>query len=311
MSYEVELQRQDQGAQLSRALYYGARLLSAQLKESSYFDDLKPVKVIFLTRFELFPDPHPARTLYPTPYLIQRETQGIPLIERSPFIEPFDLSHISHHHQKKAFERKEKELEEMRELLSVTLVELTKDLSELTEPAQRCLKALSPQYELSDPFTSQSQEEAMNSAHKKPYVPNPDDYENTADYEEQLVELPEGWPDDPWVRAFYSRLQRFAGDPQKVGEYDRAERNLRDHASLLRFVETTGRETGYEEGREAGHAAGHAEGHAEGHATGQAKARAELLRVTIPSLLNAGKSPQEVAELLQLSDEELAEHLPS
>ena len=139
------------------------------------------------------------------------------------------------------------------------------------------------------------------------YPPLPERELTPEEQEEQLVELPEGWPDDPWVRAFYSRLQRFAGDPQKVGEYDRAERNLRDHASLLRFVETTGRETGYEEGREAGHAEGHAEGHAAGHAT----ARAELLRVTIPSLLNAGKSPQEVAELLQLSDEERAEHLPS
>ena len=37
--YELEIQRSDVGAQLNRALYYGARLLGAQLREGEGFDE--------------------------------------------------------------------------------------------------------------------------------------------------------------------------------------------------------------------------------------------------------------------------------
>jgi len=280
VTYEVELQRLDQGAQLSRVFYYGARLLSAQLSEGDDFSQLKPVRVVLLTRFELFPDPHPARTFYPTPYLISAATQGLNLEGRAPLNVGFDLSNLTHYHQKKAFERRARELSEMRQLLNVTVVEFTKDLSALTSPAQRCLTPLSP---------TAKEERLMNSS-------NPTHPIEPAELsaEEELVELPEGYPDDPWVRSYYARLQRFAGDPSKVAEYERADRDLKNHLTYVRFAERTGREEGFE----AGHAVGHAE------------ARAQLLRVTIPSLLSVGKSPEEICALLQLTDAERAAHLP-
>ena len=130
----------------------------------------------------------------------------------------------------------------------------------------------------------------MNSSHP---THSPDDA-NVSTQEAELVKLPEGWPDDPWVRSYYVRLQRFAGDPTKVAEYERADRDLKNHLTYVRFAERTGREEGFE----AGHAVGHAE------------ARAQLLRVTIPSLLSVGKSPEEICALLQLTDAERAAHLP-
>ena len=131
----------------------------------------------------------------------------------------------------------------------------------------------------------------MNSSHP---AHSPDSDEVSAQ-EEELMELPEGWPDDPWVRSYYARLQRFAGDPAKLAEYERADRDLKNHLTYVRFAERTGREEGFEEGR--------AEGHAE--------ARAELLRVTVPSLLSAGQSPEAISALLKLTDAERALLLPA
>ena len=77
-TYEIEVQRADEGEQLARALYYGARALGQQLVHAEPYEQLRPVRVVMLTAFNLFPDPHPIRTFYPTPHLISEAAMQRP-----------------------------------------------------------------------------------------------------------------------------------------------------------------------------------------------------------------------------------------
>ena len=298
--YEVEVQRRDEGAQLVRALYYGARLLSAQLTSSAPFAELLPVRVVMFTKFSLFPDPHPARTFYPTPYLINEESSQRPLAERTPHLEPFDLSHLTRYAQRERFKRKERELEQLRELLSVTIIELTKDFSSLTEPAQRSLQLLAHDV----------QEPAMNSTTKTHAQLTS---QVNALKKDRLAEMIK---DDPWVERFYKRLDQFAGDPQKVREYEYTERALRDHVSSLDYALQNGIEQGIEQGLEKGLKQGREEGREKGREEGLEQGREEgleqglergkllALKQSVAALKQLAQPEDEIKRLLQLTQAE-------
>ncbi|MBM4292879.1 MAG: Rpn family recombination-promoting nuclease/putative transposase, partial [Deltaproteobacteria bacterium] len=249
--YEVEVQRNDKSAQLLRAQYYGAKLLAAQLKEGQGYTELKPVRVIMFTRFDLFPDPHPARTYHPTPYLISAQESHLPLEERRPHLEPFDLSARRHYAHKETLERKQREANAARRLATFTLIELSKDLTPLSASCQRALRALTP----------------------PPQGPTPMSPKPAAD-----LALPPDLAEDPWVIAFYERLELFAGSPERVNEYNRTLKELADHVTRARLNR--------EEGRE------------------------EVLLPAVTALLAAGKTAGEICALLTLTPAERARLLP-
>ena len=285
--YEVEIQRHDKGAQLLRAQYYGARLLGAQLNEAEDFALLTPVRVVMFTRFELFPDPHPARTYHLTPYLITEERAHLPLHARAPHLAPFDLSATTHYLQTQRRARLLRDAEEARELMTFTFVELCKDLAPLSAPCQRALRALSP---------APSKEDTMNAT-----APNPHD----------RVPLPPHLANDPWVVSFYQRLDRFAGDPARVADYERTLLELSDRVTELNKAHREGREEGISVGREEGISVGREEGISVGREEGISVGREEVLSTAISALLSAGKTPHEVSALLALTPHQRARLLPS
>ena len=271
--YEIEIQRSDVGAQLNRALYYGARLLGAQLREGEGFDELLPVHVVMFTKFTLFADVHPVRTFYPTPYLVNEASSQLTLEETTPHLEPFDFRDVSHYAQRARLHKKERELKEMRELLSVTIIELTKPIQALASPAQQCLTVLS--LDAQEP----SQELTMNSAAHPP---------------QKKLYKPE---EDPWVQSFYKRLERFAGDPEHVADYERVERALRDHVTMMSYATETGREEGFRDGEEVGLKRGLEQGLEQGLERGKLLA----LKWSVAALKQLGQPEDELKRLLQLT----------
>lgn len=314
--YEVEVQRTDKGAQLQRVQYYGARLLSAQLNEGQGYELLKPVRVIMLTRFEMFSDPHPARTYYFTPYLITAESAHHPLEARAPYLpsvpqerQSMQDTHGTHpppvdptaHNEyapksarQQATERRRREAVEVRELMSFTLIELCKDLSELSIPCQRALKALmpssrQPQKETS-PMNTSSGSKRGNPLSLTSAITSPATPASTSPITSPTMDISE----DPWIIAFYKRLEHFAGDPQRLAEYERTRRELSDQATLLHTT------------RSDAHAVGHAEGRAEGRAEGLEEGVLRGLQIAVESLKSAGKTPQEITALLSLTPSQRA-----
>ena len=273
--YEVEIQRHDKGAQLLRAQYYGARLLGAQLSEAEDFALLTPVRVVMFTRFELFPDPHPARTYHLTPYLITEQQSHLPLHARAPHLDPFDLSHATHYLTQQRRARIQRDAEEARQLMTFTFVELCKDLAPLSAPCQRALRALSP---------APNQEETMNATPR-----NPND----------RVPLPPHLANDPWVVSFYQRLDRFAGDPARVADYERTLLELSDRVTEINAALRDELDKGIDIGLERGLKQGLEQG------------REEILSTAISALLSAGKTPEEVSALLALTPNERARLLPN
>ena len=159
--------------------------------------------------------------------------------------------------------------------MTFTFVELCKDLAPLSAPCQRALRALSP---------APAKEETMNATPR-----NPND----------RVPLPPHLANDPWVVSFYQRLDRFAGDPARVADYERTLLELSDRVTELNKAHREGREEGLEQGLEQGLEKGREEG------------REELLSTAISALLSAGKTPDEVSALLALTPDQRARLLPS
>ena len=198
----------------------------------------------------------------------------------------------------------------MQTLLSVTLIELKKDLSPLAPPARRCLEVISPRGPRAH---SHPQEEPMNSStpsHTAPHdTPTNDTPLNDAPHDDippGLARLPPDLARDPWVRELYDQVERFSADPARRLEYESTQRAFRDLISSALFH----RKEGLAEGRAEGLAEGHAEGHAEGLAEGRAQERAEMLSNTIPLLLSSGCAPAQIATQLNLTPEERARLLP-
>ena len=91
---------------------------------------------------------------------------------------------------------------------------------------------------------------------------------------------------DPWVVSFYQRLDRFAGDPARVADYERTLLELSDRVTELNKAHREGREEGREE------------------------ERYQVLTRALRALLSAGTSPDEAAVLLALTPDERARLLP-
>ena len=109
----------------------------------------------------------------------------------------------------------------------------------------------------------------------------------------------------------------FLSNSDYLTAYERQQKYLRDMRAMKEAARDEGleegRETGFAAGREAGfaagHAAGHAEGRAEGRAEGLAEGEAKAMRKSILALRRKGRSDSEIAELLELSLNEVQAYL--
>ena len=104
--------------------------------------------------------------------------------------------------------------------------------------------------------------------------------------------------EDNWVVAFYKRLERFAGDPIRLAEYERTRKEMLDQTTYINMVRTDA------------HAVGHSHGLAQGREEGRQEGLLRGLEVAVSALLGSGKGADEVAALLNLTPQQRAALLP-
>ena len=120
--------------------------------------------------------------------------------------------------------------------------------------------------------------------------------------------------EDNWVVAFYKRLERFAGDPIRLAEYERTRKEMLDQTTYINRVRTdayaVGHSYGLAQGRKEGRQEGREEGRQEGREEGRQEGLLRGLEVAVSALLASGKGADEVAALLNLTPQQRAALLP-
>ena len=122
------------------------------------------------------------------------------------------------------------------------------------------------------------------------------------------LDIPSAISDNPLLVKFY-RTAELAALPQEIrltyiGKF--MSRNDMLNSIAEQLAEARAEERA--EGRAEGHAEGRAEGHAEGRAEGHAEGREEAQRHNVVRLLRAGFSAETLAEILELSLEEVQKY---
>jgi hypothetical protein len=233
VTYNIEVQRENQGSIISRALFQQSRISNEQLQAGSRFDELQPVVIILLCNYSIFPDTELIRLFRFAPFSLSGAQERHTLPYRSAhFDSEVDLRY-------RYLNRRLHQAEASLDLLQIYLLELDKHPDHLLPDQQAWIK-----YLVAD--------------HPKPTG-------DTDMNERRTYEIPEGASPEArqWIERAQARLDYFAGQPEYRQAYEREILELMQHNTLL----AEGRAEGLAEGRAEGLAEGRSEGLAEGRHT--------------------------------------------
>ena len=240
--YNLEIQKSNDPAFLLRGLYYGTRIISKQLIKNQSFLNLKPTHVVLLTLFDLYPDEQSSRVFWMTPYELSTQTKNLNTDEMKDFLlsnhpDGFDAHHAQHHQTKSAFTRKLDYSARLNEILRIYLIELSKvkpdvkTSADVDVEASNYLQFLTWGHESSKLYAKEKEDEMKSS---------------------QEIEIPKEWVNNPWIQECLSRMEKFSNDPQKVQQYEAAEKALLIYNTQIELSREEGIEIGIERGIEQG-----------------------------------------------------------
>ena len=275
VTYNIELQREDRASILSRALFQYSRITGEQLHKNDGFDDITPVVIVLLCKYSTYPDHEAIRVFQLAPFKLTeaRGQQTLPYLQAH-----FDSKNpIGYHHLKDRVQRARiQRAADSLNLLQIYLVELTKDLKELSPNQQTCLSYLTTDFLFTKGETDMNGE----SKQGKPKVPQYFVHEEASESVKK------------WIKEAQERLEYFAGQPDQRQAHEHELMNVLDHNTAMNHH------------FKAGLAEGKAEGLVEGKAEGKAEGRAELLPMLIQSLKTNGMNESDIISTLQLTLEE-------
>ena len=218
VTYNIELQREDQASIIKRALFQQSRITGEQLGEGQKFNDLTSVVIILLCNYSTFPDGLALRVFRLAPFKLDEMDGMSPLPHRRAH---FDPERAPRYHQLK---RRLETAEEALDLIKIYFVELDKSHATLSADQRAWLRYLTTD------FTFSRGDDNMYQLNKQTpqYIVPEDASEETKQ----------------WIAQAQERLNLFAGRPEYRAAYEHELLNMIDHNSSL--------ENSYQRGREEG-----------------------------------------------------------
>ena len=261
------MQRENQGSIISRALFQQSRISNEQLQAGSKFDDLRPVVIILLCDYSIFPDSELIRLFKFAPFRLDGAHERHTLPYRAAHFDA--TSNLRYRRLSNRLRQAESSLD----LLHIYLLELDKRPDHLLPDQQAWVH-----YLVAD--------------HHPPQGDN-------AMSQPRTYEIPPGASPEArkWIEQAQARLDYFAGQPEYRHAYEREVLELMQHNTLLSERHAEGLEEGRAEGLEEGHARGHAEGHAEG--------RSAMLSTSVAGMRELGLTDQQITQALKLTPDEV------
>ena len=279
-TYNIELQRENSASIIKRALYQYSRITSEQLIKNDNFDKISPVYVILLCKYHTYPDREAIRVFKLAPFNLNKvqSQQTLPYLHSH-----FDSQNLnSYHYLKHRIHKASSALDS----LKIYLIELSKDLQDLSPDQQTCLKYLTTDFlfKLGEPKMNQSKAQKQ------------DQSQSTQQEQRYFVHQDASDEVKRWIKEAQERLEYFAGQPDQREAYEQELMYILDHNTAIKQHQ--------EEGFIEGKAEGLAEGKAEGLVEGKSEGRASLIPTFIQVLRAGGMSDHDIGIKLNLSEEE-------
>ncbi len=283
-TYNIELQREDRASILSRALYQYSRITGDQLVKNDNFDKIKPVYIVLLCKYNTYPDQEALRVFKLAPFKLSSINGQKTL--------PYEQGHFDSQNLNSYpyLKHRVKKANHSLNSLKIYLVELSKDLKDLSPDQQSCLKYLTTD------FLFRHGEPAMNSKVNQTQDLNDSQQQNSQQNSKYFIHKDASAEVKKWLAEAQKRLEYFAGQPAQREAYEQELMFILDHNTAIKQH--------HEEGFIEGKAEGLAEGKAEGKAEGISAGRASLLPSFIQMLKASGRSEEEICTKLGLNKEE-------